>query len=139
MNRLHKEKRGPIRWGLDLVIGFLCVILVGTVIFAVSTIKEDWNYSHDVDSFYYRLQDEDFGTMVEMYYRNKEAGVKGNRELQQYYGIAEYFEAASYYKAYKETGREEQLKKYADKMEHALTHMGELSFVSDSICQSLGF
>lgn len=137
MNKKQWKKRGPVRFTMDIIIGILCVITVGAAVFMITILNEDWNYSHDADSFYYRLQDEDFGTMVEMYHRNKEAGVEGNQELKQYYGIAEYFEAASYYKIYQETGDETQMKKYYDQMENAKNRMGELSFVSDKICDKL--
>ncbi len=137
MNKKQKQKRGPVRFVLDIVIGILCVIMVGIAVFTIDTLREDWNYSYDADAFYYRLQEEDFGTMVDMYHSNKEAGVKENQELKQYYGIAEYFEAASYYRAFQEDENEEQMKKYVEKMELAKEQMGELDFVSEMICEKL--
>lgn len=126
----EKVKRSPFHVILDLVIGFLCVVLVGTGIFAIQRFHEDWSFSYDADSFYYRLQDEDFGQMVEMYHVNEAAGAKADEELMQYYGVAKYFEAASCYKAFQESI-------YLEKMNTAKEQMGELNFVSETICEKL--
>lgn len=135
---MNKRRRKPVHLILDIVIGIFSVLLVGAVVFTVKMINEDVNFHYDVESFYYRLQDENYSNMVEMYHMNEEAGVKSDAELEQYYGIAKYFEAASYYRAYQEAGEMEQMKKYEAQMKNAEKEMGQLEFVSDQIDEKLG-
>lgn len=138
MKNSSRGKRKPTHFVMDIVIGILCVLVIGAGVFAVSMINEDWNFSYDVESFYYRLQNENYSQMVEMYHTNEAAGVKANEELKQYYGIAKYFEAASYYKAYEEAGDKANAEKYMNAMEEAEREMRDLTFVSDTICEKLG-
>ena len=136
-NRVNK-KRKPVHIILDIIIGVLCVCMVGAVIFTVNMLNEDLNFSYDEESFYYRLSDEDYGQMVEMYHMNNAAGVKDGATLEQYYGIAKYFEAASFYKAYSEAGDTEQADKYLAQMQEAEKQMGRLAFEKGKICERLG-
>jgi len=85
---------------LDIAIGFLCVVCVAAAVFAVKEFRYSYDYSYDAESFYYRLEDGDFAQMVEMYHTNEAAGAEADEELSQYYGVAKYFEAASYYNIY---------------------------------------
>ena len=132
------EKRSPLHIVLDIVIGIMSVLAVGAVIFTINMFAEEWNYSYDAESFYYRLESEDYRDMVEMYYMNESAGVKPDEELEQYYGVAKYFEAASYYKVYQDDGDEEQMAKYLNRMEMAEEQMGVLSIAAEDIDDKLG-
>lgn len=138
MNNVIRRNRRPAHIVMDIVIGVLCVLLVGAGAFTINMINEDINFRYDVESFYYRLQDEAYSQMVEMYYANEESGVKADEELKQYYGVAKYFEAASYYKAYKIVEEPEEMNKYEAQMKNAEKEMGELSFVSKQIDERLG-
>ena len=136
MNKIKQKKRASHRI-LDLVIGFLCVCMVGAGAFAISMFHESYNFSYDSDSFYWRLEDENFAQIVEMYHTNEAAGVEPDAELEQYYGVARYFEAASYYKIYQKDGDSERMEIYAKQMEDAKHQMGALDFLSDTICEKL--
>ncbi len=133
-----KKKRSPVILILDVVIGVLCVITVSVGAFAVASFREDWSFRFDADSFYYRLQDESYGTLVGMYYMNEAAGVEADEDMLQYYGVAKYFEAASYYKAYENVEDTKEMKKYQTKMKEAKSQMGELQFVSEKVDEELG-
>ena len=132
------EKRSPLHVVLDIVIGIMSVLAVGAVIFTINMFAEEWSYSYDAESFYYRLESEDYRDMVEMYYMYETAGVKPDEELQQYYGVAKYFEAASYYKVYHDAEDEEQMAKYLNRMEMAREQMGVLSIAAEDIDDKLG-
>lgn len=136
MNKIRqKRKSGHLL--LDIIIGLLCVITVGAGAFAIFSFGENYSYSYEADSFYWRLEDEDFARMVEMYYANEAAGVEADEEMQQYYGVAKYFEAASYYKAYQEAQDLKNMELYYDKMESAMLEMNELDFLGETICKKL--
>ncbi len=124
---------------LDVVIVILVFLLVIITAGAINEIFEYSSYScYDEDSFGYRLQDGDYARMVEMYYDNMSQGAEDKKELQEYYGIAKYFEAASYYKVYITTNDMEKAATQEEKMEAALAQMGELAFVSEQIDAKLG-
>lgn len=53
--------------------------------------------------------------------------------MKEYYAAAQYFEAASYYKAFSETGDAARAEKYLQKMNETVGEMGEISFVKDNV------
>ena len=128
------RNKGKLNFLLDILIAVLCVALVGAAFFAVSSLRDSLHLAYDADSFYYRLSDGDFGSMVEMYYSNESIGAKADEELQQYYAIARYYEAACWYRAY--AGRSETAD-YLAAMERAEKDMGPLAFVAEDIRESL--
>ena len=135
---VNKPKRSPAALVLDIVIGLLCVALIGAAAFAATSFYDSFGFDYDADSFYYRLTDGDYSQMVEMYYYNEANGVKADSELRQYYAVAEYFEAASWYKAFDSAGDSARAAEYETKMADAGNDMGALSMVAEDIRQSLG-
>ena len=95
------------------------------------------NYSYSVDTFYYRLLEGDYPSMVRLYYENEENNVKEEGDLGEYYGVAKYFEAASYYKIYQESGDMVRANHQKEKMETALEEMGDLSAEAERIKEKL--
>ena len=71
--------------------------------------------------------------MVQMYHRNVALGKGEEKELQEYYAVARYYEAASYYKIYLEKNDEDRRTKEFEKMQEAFSQMGDFSFVRDKI------
>lgn len=122
----------------DLLLGIMCVIVVGALAFAISMFREEYSYHYTADSLYYRLEDEDFGSLVEMYYANEAAGVKADEDMKEYYGVARYFEAASYYKLYAQAQDGAKAEYYQTQMEEARKQMGALSFLDEKILEKLG-
>lgn len=131
------EKKSTANRILDIVIGLLCVVLVGSAVFAVTSFRDASDIGYSESLFVYRLEEEDFDRMTEMYHSNEAAGIKADQKLEPYYGIAEYFEAASYYKAAVHTNDAEGMMHYRQKMDAAEQRMGELSFVSEIIREKL--
>ena len=125
---MNKKKRSPGIVALDIVIGILCLALVGAAGFALDMWQE---------SFYYRLSDGDYGAMVEMYHYNEANNVKPDKSLRQYYAVAEYFEAASWYKVYSQSGDMHRAAGYEEAMARAEKEMGALYMVAGDICRQL--
>lgn len=122
----------------DLILGSMCVIVVGALVFAISMFREEYSYHYSEDSLYYRLEEEDFGSLVEMYYANEAAGVKADEGMKECYGVARYFEAASYHKLYVQAQDVAKAEHYRTQMEEAKTQMGALSFLDQKILEKLG-
>lgn len=130
---MNKTKKSPVNVVLDIVIVLLCLALVGAVAFAIDMYMESFAWSYDADSFYYRLSDRDYGAMVDMYYSNESNNVKPDEELEMYYAVAKYFEAASWYKAYSEAGDSQWMTVYREAMDEAKAQMGSLNMLAEDI------
>lgn len=134
---IKEQSKQPKLLILDLAIGALTVFLMIMVGFAVEEITY-YHDTYDENSFYWRLQEENYPVMVGMYHSNVEEGKGDAEELQEYYGVARYFEAASYYKMYIEAGETALAEEAREEMEAAHEQMGEFSMVKEEIDAKLG-
>ena len=120
-----------------IVVAAIClVITIGQTIEEIHWIASYSDVSED--SFMYALEDEDYGYMVEMYYRNCGISGKEDKKLKEYYGVAKYYEAAFLYRVYLEEGATEQAKGQKDAMDAAVVQMGDFAFVKAKIDAKLG-
>lgn len=120
---------------LIVVAAFFLILTVGVM---VEEIYSEATPMYSEDSFYYNLEEERYFNMVDAYYRNTMAGFTGNREMKEYYGVAQYFEASSLYQAYTVYGNAEQAGHFLEKMEQVETAMGGWSVAKDPIHKQLG-
>jgi len=132
INWVKVQSKQPKIFALDLLIGVLTVLFVFMIGFAVREASYSWGY-YDEDSFYWRMNDEDYPSMVSMYYTNVAKGKENVRELQEYYGVARYFEAAADYKMYIEAGENELAQEALMRMEDAYEQMGDFSMIKEKI------
>ena len=133
---VREQSRQPKLFILDIIIASLTVCLVFMIGFAVE--EASYSYSvYDENSFYWRLESEEYASMVSMYHSNVAEGKGEARELQEYYGVAKYFEAASYYKMYVEAGETDLAEKCMADMEAAYIQMGDFAIVKDKIDATL--
>lgn len=137
VNWIKVQSKQPKLLVLDIIIAGLTVFLMFMIGFAVEEASYS-HYSYDEDSFYWRLQSEDYASMVNMYYLNVSEGKGDERELQEYYGVARYFEAAADYKMYIEAGEKELAEAALLDMEDAYEQMGDFSMVKGKIDARLG-
>lgn len=136
VNWIKEQSRQPKLLILDVIIAGLTVFLMFMIGFAV----EEASYSYNVyneGSFYWRMESEDYASMVNMYYMNVAEGKGDARELQEYYGVAKYFEAAANYKMYVEAGENERAQEALAKMGEAYEQMGDFSIVKEKIDSKL--
>ena len=136
-NWIKEQAKQPKLLLLDIIIAGLTVFLVGMIGYAVEEARYSFNY-YDEDNFFWRLESEEYASMVTMYYTNVAEGKADVKELQEYYGIARYFEAATEYKMYMEAGREDLAKEALTTMEEAYAQMGIFSMVREKIHVKLG-
>ena len=137
VNWIKVQSKQPKLFVLDIIIAGLTVFLMVMIGFAV----EEATYSHytyDENNFYWRLESEEYASMVNMYYLNVAEGKGDARELQEYYGVAKYFEAATDYKMYLEAGETERANEALADMEEAYVQMGDFSMVKGKIHAKLG-
>lgn len=136
---MKKDKKVII---LNLVIIILAVVLV---MVSFNTIMETYyafggySYSQDEDHFIWCLEDERYADLVEDYYSNCGSNGKEKKNLQEYYNLAKYFEAAFHHKIYAEAGDTVRAEKYKAIMNETEAELGEFAFVTEKIDRKLGF
>ena len=137
-NETKIEGQRILKLIMNIIIAGMC-FLVGICAFvAVDEVFDISKYSQDADSFYYRVKDGEFYRMVNYYYDNVADGHEDDGDLQEYYGVAKYYEAASLYKAFLETGDTVRAERELAKMEQALEQMGEWVILEQDIKRQLG-
>lgn len=137
-NKTQEKKYIHLKTSLNILIVLLGIVFVAIVF---STIKEFLSLSdngYSIDSFYARTNEADYAPLPEMYHINEAEQVEANTQLQEYYGVAKYVEAASYYRMYSENKDIQRAETYREKMEQALSQMGVYSSLSDQINTKLG-
>lgn len=139
MNKKAKNNKVKV---VNWVLNILIVIATFFFLMTAGVMIEEFRFVttpiHSENSFYNAMQAENYSTMIGNQYRNTLEGHEGNKTMQEYYGVAQYYEAASLYRAYTVVGNEEQAADFLKKMEAAEKEMGGLSIVKDSIHKQLG-
>lgn len=139
MGDKNKEiAKDPVRVLLDLLIVVLAIACIGAAGFAINRFAEPYSWHYEEDSFYNALEWDEFARTVSMYYYNEAQGSGADSRLQECYGVAKYFEAASYYKMFAQNGEEQKAEAQKAKMEAALQEMGEFTAVKEKIDRQLG-
>ncbi len=118
---------------LNGIIVILALILIARTAYTIQVFAEMSGEKYMENNMLYRLKEEDFGSLVTIYHSNVAMGYEDKKELQDYYGIARYYEAAANYKMYLENGEPEKAEREKLKMEEAADDFGELYFVKDKI------
>lgn len=127
-----------IKYIMNAVIVLLCVILLVAIALTVEESRYYFGIPNDTDYFESYIYDEDYPAMVDAYYENIAEGFEGNREMKEYYGVAKYFEAASYYKLYLEIGDTVGAEHELAKMNEAYEEMGGWCIMQQDIHGKLG-
>lgn len=139
-----QEQLVPQKRGIKEMIanGVLVVLSIGLVInicIAVGVIS-DMNYSwaRDEERFWYSINDGNYAPLIADTWTNRFSDIKETDGLEQCYAVAEYFEAASLYKAADYTGDAEKKEKYAKIMEEKLAYFGDIMYIAEDIHMKLG-
>lgn len=119
---------------LNGIILALTLLLLGNMAAAGFSLAEEvGDAGVGENSLLWQLESGDYPSMVEMMYLNEACGVKATETMKECYAVAEYFEAASYQRAYERDGQEEKAACYEKKMEDCRARMGTLAFTADDI------
>ena len=74
-----------------------------------------------------------YAPLVDHYHQNVAAGITGNKEEKEYYGVAKYYEAASFYKAFSTVGDTGRAAREKQKMDAAYEEMGGWQIAKEAI------
>ena len=137
-NKAREKKQSIVILFLNCVIVVMCIIMLGFGYVAINSICDVFSSLETEESMHYRLEDGEFYRMVEAYHLNVQGGHEASEEMQEYYGVAKYYEAASLYKAFVENGDLERAERELEKMEEAKDEMGQWVIVESQIKEQLG-
>ena len=119
-----------------LAVTLLGVLLVGmTMLFLYRVNRKAYNYTTEPNTLLRMLNRGDYAQVWREVQNNRAMGEteKTDKEYILPYAATDYFEAASYYNAYRESGDEEKAAQYKAAMEKAYEDMGELQFLAEEI------
>jgi len=137
--KLEPQKREIKELIANGVMIVLSIALVINICVAISVIN-DMNYSwaRKEDNFWYSINDGNYAPLLADAWTNRFSDVKETKGLEQCYAVAEYFEAASLYKAAEYTGNAEKKEKYAKIMEEKLAYFDDIMYIAEDINMKLG-
>lgn len=122
--------------------GALIILSIALVVSLIALISElrfmNTTYTRDADDFWYTIEYGNYSDLVTMKADNEAKGVHKTSELKQCYAVADYFEAASLYKAAVYKGDTEAMKQYLLRMEEAYVLFDDISYVAEEIDENLG-
>ena len=122
---------------MNVIIVILCIVLLLVVANCVQSTINAFNPPYKESSFRYYVEHNEFAYLVSKYYRNVAEG-DDSAKMKEYYGVAEYFEAASYYKAFLEAGDTVRAERELKRMEEAAGKMGGWEMTKAVIHEQLG-
>lgn len=129
------EEQGPVVVALNIVIVILCVLIMvmgtRTVSEFVTLISPE---SYEESEYALCLEIENFNTLWWLYYDDEVR----TKDKQEYYALAQYYEAHIFHTAFDHVGDTERAEKYAERMEQAVKKMGGFIGVKDQIDALVG-
>lgn len=136
-NRGMLAKQKGLEVALNVIIIFMVLILLIMTLITATNFKDTIMFHYDTDDFAYDMGYKEYGGMVYKYYQNKAMNYQGNQELQEYYGVAKFYEAATLYKAYMTMGDTENSTFFQEKMKGAEAEMGDWIVLKEEILKEL--
>ncbi len=127
-----------IIWTLNIVIIVLCIFLVFYLKGTKDEIDNALDYYQSTEYLGFTIEQEEYHELAKTYYYNTLGGYESTEEEEECYGVARYYELAVIYKAYLETGNEEMVEAYKEKMLEAEEMMGDWIIAKAGIHKQLG-
>ena len=128
------EEQGPVVVVLNIVIVILCVLIMvmgtRTVSEFVELISPD---SIEESDYVWYLEIKNYNAIWRAYYNDVHT-----EDKQEYYALAQYYEAQIFHTAFNHVGDTERAEKYAERMEQAVKKMGGFVDVKDRIDALVG-
>lgn len=137
--KLVPQKRGIRELIANGILIALSMALVVNIIIALNVIGDmNYSYARDEENFWYSINDGNYAPLIADVWTNRFSDIKETDGLEQCYAVAEYFEAASLYKAADYTGNAEKKEKYAKIMEEKLAYFDDIMYIAEDINMKLG-
>lgn len=126
-------------WIANGVLIVLTLSLVISIVVLISDIRYmTYDYSKSASTFWYEINEGQYADTVKSRHDNEAGGVFETPELKECYAVADYFEAASFYKVAAHTGNTADMEKYLAVMKEAYKLFGDVSYLAEDINTKLG-
>lgn len=136
--RIRMETRHAGILILDLAILVMCIVFVSSMISVAARFHEVYDEGYDSEDLYYSLREEKYAQLAAQTCENRMYGKGEDADSQEYYAVADYYEAAVQYHLCLETGDVDRAEQWLKKMNDAESRLGVFSTEKDKIDQILG-
>ena len=123
---------------MNLVIIALCLVLFWGTIHMFRQLNDAFSRPAKTNWMENKVQNENYAYLLVNYHEDMVYGGLLSGTKKECYGVARYFEAASMYKAFLQTGDTERAARGKEKMDAAYEEMGDWNIEADSIRKKLG-
>lgn len=138
-NKLKQsQKQQGALWLMNIVIVILCIVLFLGGIQMISALWDAFARPSRAKYMENLIRYENYANLLNSYHEDVVYGGLVTEAKKECYGVAKYFEAASMYRAYLETGDTERAAREKEKMDAAYEEMGDWNIAADSIRERLG-
>uniref|UniRef100_UPI0040576411 hypothetical protein n=1 Tax=Acetatifactor sp. TaxID=1872090 RepID=UPI0040576411 len=139
VNKIKEQMSDAKTWVLNGIIILLAIVMIASLWMLIEEFQYAFtSYYNTESSFVYAMEAEDYGRVVSMYHDNVQNGYEDKKDLQEYYGVAKYYEAAFLYHMYAEVGDTIRADIQKSAMEEAALQMGDFAFLRSQIDEKLG-
>ena len=132
-NKLRIGRQQGILLIMKGVIGVLCIILLASTAVMIENLHDAFTNRISESTLRSRVEYGNYAPLVDHYHQNVAAGITGNKEEKEYYGVAKYYEAASFYKAFSTVGDTGRAAREKQKMDDAYEEMGGWQIAKEAI------
>lgn len=122
---------------MNILIVALCLVLFGGTIYMFRQLNDAFSRPVRTRWMENNLSSENYAYLLDNYHQDEVYGGLLSENKKECYGVAKYFEAASMYRAYLETGDTERAAREKEKMDAAYEEMGGWNIAADSIREKL--
>ncbi|MCR4789012.1 MAG: hypothetical protein K5888_10530 [Lachnospiraceae bacterium] len=132
-----KREKDPVITILNIIIILLIFVILyfGQSAFFYRSMAEKRSFTQDAGHMSYELQNGDYAGLIQGRYVNE---FNGNNDPAGYHALAEYIEAASMYRVYRDKGYMERADREKAVMDSSRTKMQELSIFADKADKMFG-
>lgn len=122
---------------LDIAIVIMCIVVIGTAWGAGARLFEDSNAGYSEDFLYYVTRDGNYTSLAYMTWTNRMNGKGEKSNSQEYYAVADYYDAAVQYYMCEKAGDAAGAERWLEKMKDAESRMGDFLAEKEKIDRML--
>lgn len=137
-NKDRLQRQNVVILIMNIVIVVLCLLLVCTGAVMVEELRYAFSTYYSEDNMGYNVEYGSYDQLAEQCHMLVAEDEHVSRKVREYIGVAQYFEAAFFYKAYEAVGDAERAAGEKAKMEQAYEEMGSWNIVQKDILGKLG-
>lgn len=137
-NKDRLQRQNIIIVIMNIVIVVLCILLFATGAVMVEELQFTFSNSFNEGSMAYNIQSGAYDYLTEQCHVLTAEEVKVEESAQEIFGVAHYFEAAFFYKAFETVGDTGRVTHQKERMEQAYEEMGSWNIVKEDIHERLG-